>query len=400
MTATRHYHAPDGTFRKILPLGRARREIAGWRAVADLLPVPCLRGIRRTADGCELVYDDVFASGRCRWLLADRINAADRDPGQATAVTALVNRVCDDLLTTAHTTGRTSRLDECVPDLYAVRLAPGGRLDRWYRYPPPPAWPINGQRLDLDDLARRIWVVQGRPLGSGWPAALTGLRATLAAHTRWTTAITQGDVTEPNITEPLCWLDFEHAGRNVLAGDAANLLWYLLGMGGWLVPAYEPDVYGRTLRTPIPPATAPAVDHLRATVRYIEIDYTWRLGVGRHAALTALLRRLGGDLGTTLAPGGDVAVALRPFLIARILGVIPLGRMSGPHAIACLAKVAELVSPTFTLPGWCAAIPAAPYPGAVRSATFAPGSPVCHGDEEPEEQHDRSRPRPADHARR
>ena len=86
---------------------------------------------------------------------------------------------------------------------------------------------------------------------------------------RWITAITQGDVTEPNIaepniTDPACWLDFEHAGRNVLAGDVANLLWYLLGMGGWLVPAYQPEVYARTLRAPVPPVATPFVDCLRA----------------------------------------------------------------------------------------------------------------------------------------
>jgi hypothetical protein len=255
VTASWHYHAPDGTFRKVLPPDRARCEVAGWQAVASLLPVPRLREVREAADGCEVVYDDVFASGRSRGLLADSINAADRHPGQAAAVAALVDRVCDDLLTAAWATGKTSRLGDCVPDLYAARLTPGGRLDRWYTWPPLPAWPVCGQRLDLDDLARRTWVVQGRALGSGWPAALTGLRAALAGHTRWATAITQGDVTEPNITEPLCWLDFEHAGRNALAGDAANFLWYLLGMGGWLVPAYQPAVYARTLRTPVPPGS-------------------------------------------------------------------------------------------------------------------------------------------------
>jgi hypothetical protein len=382
VTATWHYHAPDGTFRKVLPPARARREVVGWQAVASLLPVPRLRGVREAADGYEVVYDDVFASGRSRGLLADSINAADRHPGQAAAVTALVDRVCDDLLTAASATGKTSRLDDCVPDLYAARLTRGGRLDRWYTWRPLPAWPVDGQRLDLDDLASRTWVVQGRALGGGWSAALTRLRAALAGHTRWATAITQGDVTEPNITEPLCWLDFEHAGRNALAGDAANFLWYLLGMGGWLVPAYQPAVYARTLRTPVPPAAAPVIDHLRATARYIEIDYTWRVGAGRHAALTALLRRLGGDLGSVLAPAGDAAAALRPFLIARILGVIPLRQLSGPHAIACLAKLAELSSPVLTLPGWCAAVPAAP-PEQRPDPVVAPGGPVCHGDGEP-----------------
>jgi hypothetical protein len=360
MTGTRHYHAPDGTFRKVLPPDRARRELAGWQAVAWLLPVPRLRDVRDIAEGSEVVYEDVFASGRCSGLLADSINAADWHPGEASAVRTLVDQVCDSLLTAAEATGATGRLDECVPDLYAERLAPRGRLDRWYFSQPRPAWEIDGQHLGLDELASRTWVVGGGILDLEWAAALTGLRSALAGHTRWATAITQGDVTEPNIADPLCWLDFEHAGRNALAGEVANFLWYLLGMGGWLVPAYQPEVYARTLRTPIPPAAVPVIDQLRVTARYVEVNYTWRMGTGRHAALTALLRRLAGDLGTALTPAGDVAAALRPFLIMRVLGVIPLRQLSGPHAAACLAKISELSDPALTLPAWCAAVPAAP----------------------------------------
>jgi hypothetical protein len=166
--------------------------------------------------------------------------------------------------------------------------------------------------------------------------------------------MTQGDPTEPNIAEPLCWLDFEHGGRNALAGDVANFLWYLLAMGGWLVPAYQPSTYERTLCMPVPPVTMPAIDRLRVTTRYVEIDYTWRVGAGRSAALSTLLRRLGDDLGTAVAPGGDVAARLRPFLALRILSVIPLGQMTGPDAAACLAKLAELSSPALNLPDWCA----------------------------------------------
>jgi hypothetical protein len=68
----------------------------------------------------------------------------------------------------------------------------------------------------MSDLVSRALVVGERDLGRAWPASIAGLRSALAADTRWTTAITQGDVTEPNIAGPLCWLDFEHAGRNTL----------------------------------------------------------------------------------------------------------------------------------------------------------------------------------------
>ncbi|MGW0392570.1 hypothetical protein ACWDYJ_17055 [Streptomyces sp. NPDC003042] len=77
----------------------------------------------------------------------------------------------------------------------------------------------------------------------------------MAPDRRWLAGLTQGDPTEPNIADPLCWLDFEFAGRNTAVGEAANLLWYLMALGGWLVPDYQPDVYARTLRLAL---TAPA----------------------------------------------------------------------------------------------------------------------------------------------
>jgi hypothetical protein len=363
MTATRHYYAPDGTFRKVLPPDRACREVAGLRAVAGLFPVPHLWRVHEVEDGCELVYEDLFASGCYRGLLADAINAADRQLSQAVRVQALVSAVCDNLLAATEATGAVRRLDECVPALYAARLAPGGRLDCWYRRSPRPTWAIDGQRLDLDDLAARSLVARGRLLGPGWPASFRAMRSALSANSRWTTAITQGDATEPNITEPLCWLDFEHAGRNALAGDIANLLWYLLGMGGWLVPTYQPAVYGRTLRTPVPPVATPTIEYLRITDGRVEIDYTWNVGAGRQAALATLLSRLTGDLGSALAPSGDADSTLRPFLVMRVLGVIPLGQMSGPHAVACLAKIAELACPALSLHDWCASVSAASVAG-------------------------------------
>lgn len=399
MTATRYDHAPDGAFRKVLRSDQARRELAGHRTVADLLPVPRLVDVRQVNDCYEIVYEDVFASGRCTSLLADCINTADRDHSHLPAVRALVNEVCDSLLTAAQATGAIRTLDACVPDLHAVRLAPGGRLDRWYSHPPHPAWVVGGQPLGPAELATRILVTSGREVGPGWPVDLHELRSALAGHTRWVTAITQGDVTEPNIAQPLCWLDFEHAGRNALAGDAANFLWYLLGMGGWLVPTYQPGVYARTLRTPVPPIATPIIDHLHVTRRAVEITCTWQTGAGRHAAINTLLNRLDGDLGTALAPCGDVTAQLRPFLALRILGVISLRQMSGPHAIACLAKLADLSHSAWNLSGWCAAVPV--ISRRADDAGLPAEHRICDGDGiHPKEQHDHSRPRPADHAGR
>lgn len=90
-----------------------------------------------------------------------------------------------------------------------------------------------------------------------------------------------------HIADPLCRLDFEFAGRNTAADEAPNLLWYLMAMGGWLVPRYQSDVCARTLRLALPSQTTPSIDHLelRPTTRHIDIGYSWNTGPGRHAAI-------------------------------------------------------------------------------------------------------------------
>ncbi|MEW2373521.1 hypothetical protein AB0940_29765 [Streptomyces sp. NPDC006656] len=70
-----------------------------------------------------------------------------------------------------------------------------------------------------------------------------------------------GDPTEPDIVSTAsgaCWLDFEYAGRNTIAGEIAHLLWYLLALGGWLVPLHQRDAYVRTLRRHLPPLRSPS----------------------------------------------------------------------------------------------------------------------------------------------
>ena len=57
-------------------------------------------------------------------------------------------------------------------------------------------------------------------------------------------------------------------------------------------------------------------------------------------------------------------------------GVIPLREMSVPHAVTCLAKLAELANPAITLPDWCATVRLRCH--CSRARVVAPWPRVCH----------------------
>ncbi|GAA3687672.1 hypothetical protein GCM10022224_061100 [Nonomuraea antimicrobica] len=317
-------HHDDGTFRKSLPAAQAQAEARGHAAVCGHLPAAALLGTTVDPDGRHtLIYQDVFADGRCTALLADLITRADADPRQTPAVTSLIDAACDSILLAAERTGQPAPIGSCRPGLYAERLRPGGRLDRWYAAEPP------------------LTVVTGETtVDIAYPRLFTRLREQLATVTA--TALTQGDPTEPNIAAPLCWLDYQHAGRNALAGEAANLLWYLLAMGGWLVPRYKPLTYWRTVRAP-GPARPPVLTHLHTGQGRLEVSGTLQVGAGRHAAIGALTRRLHSDLGALIMAADDPLIALRPWLVLRILGVLPLTAMAQADRAFCLGLLAQVL---------------------------------------------------------
>ncbi|GIH73035.1 hypothetical protein [Sphaerimonospora thailandensis] len=319
----------DGTFRKTMPLERVHRELEGWRSIRGHLPVATLLGQHAAPGGQHtLIYEDVFAAGRCTRLLADLIADADRDPAQAPAAAALVDAVCDSWAQAAARTGRTAPIGQCQPGLYAARLAPGGRLDSWYGRMPPVVVDTGAAVTPVD-----------------MPALLAQLRIELAPGRRCPTAVTQGDPTEPNIAAPMRWLDYEHAGRNALAGEVATLLWYLLAMGGWLVPLYKPLTYARTVHAPGLPLP-PAVTYLHLQDGRVDIAAQIRADAGRRAVITALLRRLHGDIGELICgPHRDPLAAMRPWLATRILGVIPIIHMTRADAAVCLLKLVQVLDP-------------------------------------------------------
>ena len=354
IASTRHPPAPVALFRKALPQERAEAEIRGWNAVAGHLTVPRLVASGQLGDGEGFVdYEHVFADGRCELLLGDVVNAADYGLLPVTRVADLIDDVCRQLCMAAERTSRPGRLEERVPALYADRLREGGRIDRWYLHAPGPAMPTAaGGPTDLLEFSGWKVCVNGRTHVFDLPGVITAARRGLFPESLWLTALTQGDPTEPNIAEPLCWLDFEHAGRNVLAGEVANLLWYLLGMGGWLVPRYQPATYTQTLRLALPPVTVPAIDSLDVSVhrQRAELTYAWRTGLGRQAAIKRLLTWLDRDLGAALGcVPARIPALLRPFLILRILGVIPGTSLNREDALLMLAKVAEASDPEIVL---------------------------------------------------
>ncbi|WP_405798745.1 hypothetical protein [Streptomyces sp. NBC_01506] len=342
--------ATPGTFRKTLSPARADAEETGWLQVAGRLQVPALLG-RVRYDTCTdvITYEDVFASGRCRFLLGDLIALADRGRAPTGDVADLVDAVCDDLVAATAATGLTTALSACVPALYADRIRPGGRVDGWYLNQSLTVPDTHtGERIPLHALADYTATVNGTRLDLDVPAAIEAARTALRPDSRWVSAITQGDPTEPNIAvsaEGACWLDFEHAGRNTLAGEIANLLWYLLALGGWLVPTYQRDVHTRTLPLHLPPTHTPIIEYaeLSARHRQLHLHYTWLTGPGRLTAFTRLLSRVTTDLGDAAGlPVGRELHALGPFLTLRILGVVPPHLLTPTDMLLLLAKLAQV----------------------------------------------------------
>ncbi|MER7466619.1 hypothetical protein [Streptomyces sp. NPDC097981] len=357
------FHKPVATRKQ------AEAEVKGWTQLASRITVPCLREQIALLDGQLLAYEDVFATGRCGLLLGDVIALADRDLAVQPRLDRLVDSVCVDLRAAAEETGKHVPLAECVPDLYLDRIRPGGRLDRWYlRRDLPITLPHISTTLTLRELADFTLTANGRQLTANVADIIDSLRNALAPDRRWLAGLTQGDPTEPNIADPLCWLDFEFAGRNTAVGEAANLLWYLMALGGWLVPRYQPDVYARTLRLALPPLTRPRIEHLELheSSRHIDVRYSWDSGVGRSAAITRALEGLRGDDGRGLEE-------VHAFLALRILGVIPAARLTGHGFLLVLIKLAESQDPLTSIDTFFTTTPVPhPHPGERSSHVPAP----------------------------
>ncbi|MFB7533672.1 hypothetical protein ACFC0C_36765 [Streptomyces sp. NPDC056178] len=111
--------ATTGVFHKpVATREQAENEAKGCARLASRIAVPALHGQIALPDRQLLVYEDVFATGRCELLMGDVIALADRDPAAQLRLDRLVDGVCADLQAAAEETGKSVPLAECVPDLY------------------------------------------------------------------------------------------------------------------------------------------------------------------------------------------------------------------------------------------------------------------------------------------
>ncbi|QSB03961.1 hypothetical protein [Natronoglycomyces albus] len=334
------------------------RSAAGLIALRGIMPVPQIYTLTNRGEP-QLFMEDILASKRSQHLLGEAISAADNSDADVTTVRHAIRQVCDSWQTSIDLTGDIVPLSQCVPGLYRSRLAPKGRLEQWYARHSGIKVPalFDTRPTQLRHFGKNCdFILNGRPYGLNVLDSIEQARRMLPEDSQWMSALTQGDPTEPNIgVEPLCWLDFEYAGRNTICGEVSNLLWYLVGLGGWLVPTCQPKVFARTL------PNAKSYDHplikfttTRSKWSYIDVRVRWDMGLGRAAALDELIARLSPGrplyeacLATT--DSNNLMDALRPWLITRILGVIPPTQMQPDQILGCLSALAVVSDPATTI---------------------------------------------------
>jgi len=322
----------------------AREEIRGHANLAQHYPVPALHARLRVPGGYVLAYERL-PSGRDQGLLLDLLNTHEPSSELHGYMRGLTTAYRDIILTTAQPTDPA----HVVRKLYWDRAAPGGRLDAYYNGAD---FPVADGIIDIpvSRLDTYTLNVNGQRHHLDWAATLRWLRAHFSTPEPVCSAITQGDPTDVNLAHPLAWLDYDTAGRNSIAGEFANFLWYVSALGGWLVPTYNraaftdhPTTFAH-VSSNTPEIRQADIDHAGRT---IHINYTPRLSAPRWAAVTTYWQQLVQPVGERLWAGMDLANLLRPYLAMRILGVYNLAELAPGDRLVLLARLVEAMSPSF-----------------------------------------------------
>ncbi|RJQ66253.1 hypothetical protein D5S17_36120 [Pseudonocardiaceae bacterium YIM PH 21723] len=325
-------------------IGEARRETAGYRAIAGHYPVPALHAHGRAGRWYLHLYRRAPGVGTDRGLLLDVIAAAE-----STGVYDELDTAAADLIghyrRVISATARRRQPEQLVQKLFGERIAPGGRLDTYYRPGRPWIGGHGGHRLLAGDLPRTTLLFNGVRHRVDLPALLTELRTWVGSQRAVWSAVTQGDPTAANLgwsmRERATWFDYDTGGFNALAGEFAVALVDLLLHGARFTPAINPGAYRDH---PSALATAPAapgatLHHRRAGL--IEADIHHQPSPARRRLATTYLRALvapvADELGIT-----DIAGWLRPYLLTRLLGVYHPGDLSPADAVVLLAAITQV----------------------------------------------------------
>ncbi|WP_160049941.1 hypothetical protein [Nocardiopsis sp. FR4] len=322
--------------------GEARAEVRGHLLLRRWYPVPALHHRIRLPSRTVLVYQRLEA-GTDRGLLLDLLNTPD--DGDHSALDTYLRQLTSTYLRVFSETAQMSPPEAVIGKLYRDRAKPGGRLDHYYADQESVLTDAeDGPRLS--DLARTGVYVNGRHYKLDWAATIAWLRDAFDVP-GWS-VISQGDPTDVNLAVPLAWMDYDTAGRNALAGEIANFSFYTAVLGGWLVPALNPEAFTRHPATfaRLPANTPHVSSHTHADT--LHIRFTDRLTRARRLALSRYWELLVRPIAARYLPGESLGEALRPYLAMRIIGVFNLAHMSLEQRLYLIAKLALCMDSNFS----------------------------------------------------
>ncbi|MFI2486862.1 hypothetical protein ACH47X_08130 [Promicromonospora kroppenstedtii] len=329
----------------------ARQELAGHAAIDAYYPISPLRWAGAMGPWAVHVFDRSLHQDEGGGLLVDEISRAE-----TTRDYERLDLFLDDVLTyyrdTILNSARHIPARRVVGKLYGDRLRPGGRVDQYYGQDSP--WPLLPGGVVPAALRAEV---NGRPFVIDLPSIVGRLRSEFATDRRVWAAVSQGDPTDFNIgwsprSGPV-WFDYDTGGLNAVAGEFACFLMYQVLHGAWLTPRYNRDAYEDHPEALHRSMFRRPRFHAERSDTGLTITYTFDPGpvrahvVGRY--LSEVVLPVANALGVR-----DLWAWLRPYLIARVLGVYDVTRLDRADATLSLAILAQLadddVSPTVPFP--------------------------------------------------
>ncbi|MGH3864110.1 hypothetical protein [Actinokineospora sp.] len=337
----------------------ADAEYGGHARLRGVYPMPRLHGARRLGRWTLLAYERWPHLGHDSGLLLDEITHADH-VGGTNRLDACLTAVFSHYQDVISRTLRRTTNKETVSKLYGDRVAPDGRLDRYYSPNAPWLTTTGARRVRPQDLSDLRLVVNGREHAVDFADVMIQLRVHFARKSPVWAAITQGDPTDINIGwSPAggpVWFDYDTGGLNALPGEFACFLLYQQLHGAWLTPRYNRAAFRdhpSALATASLAEPAVTVEHNGSS---LAIDY-------RHTPSSArrhVLRRYLDDIVYPIARYlgiDDLMAWLRPYLVMRLIAVYHLADLEPRDTALSIALLAQVLDPATALPDFLALTP-------------------------------------------